>query len=219
LDLRLLSRLSMLPRIAPECFGERGLQTDATLRGHLKDIGTEPCPSDVALRVGADVREFDAAPPRIAIARSHGSARLRSAADFSAVDVLIRQTARFPIAAPSDGGAFRNSILAGFARPPWSPASLTAYLNATLARWFHYQTFRDAREGMPQVKIAHLRRLPMPPRFATGDRRALEAIASSWDGSCAARERLDDLVFELFDVGDEDRTRVRTWFEGVGAVR
>ena len=82
--------------------------------------------------------------------------------------VLIRQTARFPMAVLSDGVGFRNSILAGFATKEYPAEFLVAYLNSTPIRWLHYFRNRDARQGMPQMKIGALEGHPGTAFRATG---------------------------------------------------
>lgn len=107
--------------------------------------------------------EFIVRPPRLYIDREAVLGRFRSDEEWRAVKLYIRQTARYPMAALSDGLPFRNSILAGFAAEGLSEFALLCYLNSWSIRWLHFMRNRDARQGMPQVKIAHLRALPAPP--------------------------------------------------------
>jgi len=130
--------------------------------------------------------------------------------------VLIRQTARFPMAARADGVAFRNSILAGFASDEYPAPLLLAWLNSSLVRWMHYSMHRDARQGMPQLKIGHLRALPAPPRAASAAVDALlelGAVLGARNHSLTGheRERLDELVARVFGLGGEEREAVARW--------
>jgi len=159
----LLARLDAMVPVPRDMFAERGYQSlrqDAWMfvGPAERDRGMVP------IREGGDIGPFVAYPPRWFVDPARLARRLRTDAEWQEVDVLVRQTARYPMAACSDGIAFRNSILAGFARAPWTRYSLVAYLNSTPVRWLHYMRFRDARQGMPQVKIAHLRAIPdLPP--------------------------------------------------------
>jgi hypothetical protein len=142
----LIARLSALPTLPPELFGERGVQSDRELLRHFQQT---PAPSgrfDTAIREGTDVREFELLAPRWHVDRAALGVRLRTAEEFRRVGALVRQTARYPIAALSDGLAFRNSLLAVFGAPGWPAAALVTLLNSALIRWLHYMRFRDARQ-------------------------------------------------------------------------
>lgn len=212
-ELGLVERLSRLERLPRELFGERGFQTTEDDQAHLlRSAGGRP--DAVALREGADVGEFRALPPQLFGDRRQLGARLRPDADWAAVKLLIRQTARFPMAALSDGRAFRNSILAGYETPEYPAPLLLALLNSSLYRFLHYNRQRDARQGMPQLKIGHLRALPAPPRapplseLERLGRRLGEANAGL---DAAARLALDALVNELFSLSPAERDAVATW--------
>ena len=210
---RLIERLSALPPLPPQLFGERGYQT---LSDDAARLGDAPTSEDaVPLREGRDVGAFLARPPRVFLDPRGIEDRLRSAQSFGEVKLLIRQTARFPIAALSDGTPFRNSILAGFASAEHSPHFLVGYLNAAPIRWLHHARFRDARQGMPQVKVAHLRAIPDPPHAAAA-RSRLESMGRAL--SLANRgidERegalLDALVAEALGLSDDELALVRAW--------
>ncbi|MFO0618541.1 MAG: N-6 DNA methylase [Polyangiaceae bacterium] len=164
----LLARLEG-PTLPPALFGERGLQSSGEDVRHLLDA---PTGDTVPIRAGADIQAFlRLAPSRHAEPAWFG-ARLRDAAQWSSVKLLIRQTARVPIAVRSDGAAFRNSLLAGFDDPAHPADFLVAWLNSTPIRWHHFHRHRDARLGMPQVKIGHLRAIPAPR-----DARAIPKLA------------------------------------------
>ncbi len=160
----LLGRLGALPRLPPHLFGERGFQTTGDDVKQIHELEGPTGAFTTGVRVGGDVEPFRRRPPRRYCDPLAFGGRLRPAAVFREVKILIRQTARFPMAAASDGGAFRNSILAGFADDDHSEHLLLAYLNSSPVRFYHYMRHRDARQGMPQLKIAHLRALPAPPR-------------------------------------------------------
>ena len=130
--------------------------------------------------------------------------------------VLIRQTAAFPKAAISDGLGFRNSILAGFDAPGYPATFLVAYLNASLIRWLHYARNRDARQGIPQVKIGHLRAIPSPPN--QGLVNALAPIGSRLSDRNASITRPEQDAIDALVEGDagfclsgRERALIRAW--------
>jgi SAM-dependent methyltransferase len=180
----LMERLAELPRFAPETFGEGGFQSAGTLAAH--NLG--PWPGEprfsVPLREGADVEAFACRPPSLALdpdpaALARARATLRPAAFYARVPVLIRQTARFPIASRNEPAhGFRNSLLAGFSE---DPDALCALLNSALLRAWHLCSQRDGRQAVfPQLKVAHLRALPAPPAGASlADLSALARVAAS----------------------------------------
>jgi Eco57I restriction-modification methylase len=213
---RLLERLAQLPRLPREAFGERGFQTTEDDQAHLRRAAAAHPPCTVALREGADIGEFRARDPQLFGDPVRLGTRLRPVADWHDVKLLIRQTARFPMAALSDGSAFRNSILAGFDSPGYPATLLLGLLNSNLFRWFHYMQHRDARQGMPQLKVSHLRALPALPPDSALSRAALEALArriGEANGGIeqALRAELDTLVEQAFGLGATERQAVAAW--------
>jgi hypothetical protein len=211
---RVLVRLANYPRLDAALFGERGFQTTGHDLAHLRRLERPERPFVEPIREGTDIGEFQASPPRCFLDPEGLTGRFRPREDWKRVGVLIRQTARYPIAALADGVAFRNSILAGFSNDAWTAEALTAYLNSSPVRFFHFFRHRDARQGMPQLKIGHLRAVP-----AVRDGRVRERL----DGlgkSLATRnsgieepERadLDRLVFDALEFLPEEREFVRAW--------
>ena len=205
----LLARLDG-PRLPPGLFGERGVQSSGADAEHFHESakGTETA----SIRVGGDIRAFERGVPSLHADVAWFGSRLRSAEQWGAVKVLIRQTARVPIAARSDGAAFRNSILAGFEDAEYPGDFLVAYLNSTPVRWAHYYSNRDARLGMPQVKIGHLRGIPAPREVEVVARVA--EMGAAWSarnqriGEGEQRE-LDAVVARGLGLGDGDLERMR----------
>ena len=198
------------PPLPGDLFGERGLQTSG---GDTDHFCVAPDISHVvALRVGSDIRAFRRGPPSIYADPGWFAARLRPSAAWQKVRVLIRQTARVPIAVISDGAGFRNSILAGFETAEYPATFLVAYLNSTPIRWLHYYQNRDARLGMPQVKIGHLRGIP-----ALSDASLVQQIVDIGaelsvrnDGISAKQQAaLDELVAKAFLLTDKELGRIR----------
>ena len=220
----LLDYLCALPPLPPHLFGERGFQTTADDVRHLRPFTLLGAPDAAGaagathVRTGSDIEPFLRRPPRFSCDPAVFGGRFRPEADWKAVRLLIRQTARYPIAALSDGAAFRNSILAGFADERHSEHFLLAWLNSTPIRWFHYMRHRDARQGMPQVKIAHLRALPAPP----ADTPAVQALAALGRAlgernagiTPADQEEIDRLAADALALDERARAKVAAWRTG-----
>lgn len=216
----LLSQLAALPALSRELFGERGFQSDQAALQHFLE---SPIPQDrftLPLREGTDVREFQLLPPRIHADPGPLGNRLRGPDEYLAVRFVVRNTARYPIAALSDGKAFRNSLLAGFESDEWPAPALVALLNSSLIRWQHYMRFRDARQPvMPQVKIGHLRSVPQPPSWSIDAIRTMTEMGTrlskaNAQPSPADRAELDAAVFELYRVDEQGRELVTAWHRG-----
>jgi hypothetical protein len=157
---KLLEKLSG-PALPAHLFGERGLQSMGEDRRHLKK--ERDAAHSLPLRAGADIEPFRLRPASFHANPVWFGRRLRAENEWRAVRFVVRQTARVPLAALSDGTAFRNSLLAGFEDERHPAEFLVAYLNSSPIRWLHYMRHRDARQGMPQLKIGHLRATPAPP--------------------------------------------------------
>jgi len=225
-DRRLLSRLASLPTVPAELFGERGIQSDKSLAEHFVESSMPVDRFTTPIREGTDVREFELLAPRYHVDPLGLGARIRSADAFSAVRVVVRQTARYPIAAVSDGMAFRNSLLAGLDHSQWTPEALVALLNSSLIRWAHYMRFRDARQPvMPQVKIGHLRAIPLPPAGFTPQFNEMASLAKQvmvgrerCDADAAleavaARDAIDRLVAQIYELTPYELEAVTRWHE------
>jgi hypothetical protein len=208
IDRRILDKLDRAP-LPAALFGERGLQSEGDDADHWREVADAT--HSIPLRCGSDVRAFARGAPSLFADAIHFGRRLRNEQEFKAVSFFVRQTARVPIAARSDGGAFRNSLLAGFASDEFSADFLVAWLNSRPIRYAHYQRRRDARNGMPQMKIAHLRALPAPPDRACVA--AIEAIGRALGDAnrgvdATTQNALDGLVARAFDLDAGELVRV-----------
>lgn len=218
----LLARLAALPPLPAELFGERGVQSDRKLSRHFTVSSVATGRFETPIREGGDIHEFRLSPPRLHVDGAALGARLRAPEEFRAVRLLIRQTARYPIAALSDGLAFRNSLLAGFESETWPAHALLALLNSALVRWLHYARFRDARQPiLPQLKIAHLRAIPCPPELRTTERDHLASLGerlSSGTGPVPDEDRseLDQLVYTLYRLSPQEIALVSAWHARLG---
>jgi hypothetical protein len=205
---RLIAKLTRAP-LPPHLFGERGLQSSGNDTLHLA-----PAPDarhSVPLRSGSDVEAFGLRAPSAHADPAWFGPRLRAPNEWARVRLLVRQTARVPVVALSDGVGFRNSLLAGFEDAEHSAEFLVAYLNSTPIRWLHHARHRDARQGMPQLKIAHLRATPAPPsRALVAELAELGARLSARGAGIDAPEQaeLDGLVADAFALDAEERRRL-----------
>ncbi len=176
----------------------------------------------VPLRSGGDIEAFALRAPSAHADPGWFGERLRPADEWARVRLVVRQTARVPVAALSDGLAFRNSLLAGFEDADYSAAFLVAYLNSTPIRWLHYMRHRDARQGMPQLKILHLRATPAPPTPAlVPSLAALGKRISACGRGVAAHEQaeIDALVEAAFELSAEETSRLAHFRGSVADAR
>ncbi len=214
----ILAKLAACATLPRETFGERGLQSSTQDAPFFADA---PSPRfTVPIRVGGDIEAGLQRPPRKHADRAHFAARLRTPEAWRAVDVVLRQTARFPVAARHDGSAFRNSLLACFATPELSADFLVAWLNSAPVRFAHYMRNRDARNGMPQVKIGHLRALPAPPagaHAAVAELAALGRMLNARNAGIAAPEQasLDELASRALGLTPTEHAHIAQWSRNV----
>jgi Eco57I restriction-modification methylase len=223
-----LLELAKGPGFPRELFGEMGFQTTSTVSKQL--LRRSPEPDSIhhyPLLEGRDVREFSEGEPRLflspdAEALQKARCRLRSRDDYQRVRFVIRQTARYPIAALHRGLPFRNSLLAGFAVDGLPADLVVGLLNSSLYRALHLALRRDARQAtFPQVKIGHLRALPEPPSDP-GRRAEVAEISATLTRSGFDRmlaERLDTAVFGLFALESCDVDEILRFLSARGAGR
>ncbi len=200
------------PPLPAHLFGERGLQSMGDDLAHLARAPDER--HSVPLRCGSDIEPFRLATPSFHADPAWFGGRLRAPDAWHAVRFVVRQTARVPMAALSDGAGFRNSLLAGFDDPAYPAPFLVAYLNSSPIRWLHYVRHRDARNGMPQMKILHLRSTPAPPnaRLVLELERVGTELSSKNQGVMPGeQEALDRAVAEAFELDEREWERLRAW--------
>lgn len=189
--------LAGLPTLPPGLFVDVGIQTTPALREAFRDAPDAEATTPV--RRGRDVVAWSAGPPRAWVdARRLGR---RHAGGWGDVVGLVRQTARFPIAAPNDGAAFRNSLLGIRRDDAWPLPLVLALLNSATVRAWHQGRWRDAREGMPQVKVGHLRAIPAPPRLEAVRERLIRAAEARIQGEVAMEDEIDALVRAAYGLG------------------
>ncbi len=223
-----LLEIGRLPPFPRESFGEMGFQTTSNVTQTLLLRSAVPDARHVyPLLEGRDVREFSQGQPRLFLspdreALEKARCRLRDSADYGRVSFVIRQTARYPIAALHGGLPFRNSLLAGFEVDGLPADLMVGLLNSSLYRALHLASRRDARQAVfPQVKISHLRALPQPPQdsmlHAEISALALELTRAGVSNSLA--ERLDAAVFRLFALQSSVAREIVEFLAAHGARR
>jgi methylase of polypeptide subunit release factors len=204
-----LAAIAELPSFPKELFGEMGFQTTGVVtKTLLKRAGVPDDRYDYPLLEGRDVHPFTEGEPRLFLnpdreALAKARCRLRDRADYGRVRFVVRQTARYPIAALHRGLPFRNSLLAGFAVDDLPAELVVGLLNSSLYRAIHLAAQRDARQAtFPQVKVAHLRALPLPPLNSEARARIASLTSDFTHGRspASAMARLDHAVFELFSL-------------------
>ncbi|HEX6766001.1 MAG TPA: N-6 DNA methylase [Polyangiaceae bacterium] len=205
----LLTKLNRTP-LPAGLFGERGLQSSGADLSHLARSPDER--HSVALRCGSDIEPFRLGSPSYFADPEWFGGRLRAPDAWKSVRFIVRQTARVPMAALSDGAGFRNSLLAGFEDAAYPAAFLVAYLNSSPIRWLHYMRHRDARNGMPQLKIMHLRSTPAPPDaslVAELERAGTELSSRNRGIESGEQAAIDRRVAEAFALEEPEWEKVR----------
>ena len=213
----ILERLLAAPSLPKRAFREMGFQSAGRVSKELFLRAPEPDRwHGYPLLEGRDVAEFAEGPPRLflkldADVLRAARCRVRAREDYEAVRFVVRQTASYPIAACHSGLPFRNTLLAGFEEDGLDSALMVGLLNSALYRALHLAQTRDARQAaFPQVKIKHLRALPLPPRDPAS-RAAVRAVSdrATREGMLPElRGVLDEAVFDLFAVPADHRRRV-----------
>jgi hypothetical protein len=212
-----LLRMAEREAFPRELFGELGFQSNRAVSSQLflRAEQARP-PFTYPLLEGREVSEFRVGEARLFLhpderVLTKTRCKLRLIEDYQRVEFVVRQTAKFPIAARHNGLPFRNTLLAGFRVDQLSPELVVGLLNSSLYRALHLARQRDARQKVfPQVKVAHLRALPRPPR----GNEALCAEVHELARSLAAgsnrelRRALDDAVFRLFELSSAERDEV-----------
>jgi hypothetical protein len=218
-----LQLLGQAPSFPKEMFREMGFQSSGSVaRTLFLRSDTPDAEHRYPLLEGRNVREFHQDPPKLflrvdsTLLRQAG-VRLRAREAYAKVDFVVRQTATVPIAALHGGLPFRNSLLAGFASESVSAELAVGLLNSALYRALHLSSRRDARQAaFPQVKIRHLRALPLPPDAARQRRRIEQVTRLTRSGPLtpALRAELDTAVFELFAIPSDHRGHVVNFLAG-----
>lgn len=220
IDLRLKGLLEQNPRPPASTFGDRGVNTGS--HGRILIIDQAEGQS-VPIREGKDLNAFRLSAPKKWI-RSEcphpegaGSIRIPALDRFLETPILLRQTAAHPIAALHiEPTYFRNSLLACRGLEGIPHLVTVAWLNSSIIAWYHVVRLREATQrSFPQLKIGHLRDLPLPP----WDEAQIQAIythverlnQSQLDESLTRRElryQIDLLISRSYGLEESDHLYV-----------
>ncbi|HED64012.1 MAG TPA: hypothetical protein ENJ09_00495 [Planctomycetes bacterium] len=225
----LLSALAAHPRLPPDCFGDIGVHT-GNASAQLLLPPESRSPAALPIREGRDLVAFHLSPARRRIRTDlertpERRFRIPPLERHQAIPILVRQTARHPIAAlHTDPGLFRNSLLAVRPPPDLDPAFVVAVLNGTVARSAHRLSFLDARQRtFPQVKVAHLRAVPFPftrradsPRLHDRVAAAVRSFSAERGGPSAEHPALRRALADLERAYELSEDLVAT--DGAGAA-
>ena len=186
-------RFANFARPPASAFGDIGVHTGNCARKVLRAGG-------VPIREGRDVTPFELRAPRLSChpdtPKEPGDYfRAGPLERYRAVPIVLRQTADRPIAAlHTEPTYFRNSVLACFGIEGWPHEVTVSWLNSSVIADYHRTRVREAGQAaFPQLKLKHLRDLPMPhPETAP---RGLAALVVARDAA------LDQVVADWFGRG------------------
>lgn len=161
-------RLAALPRPDASVFCDIGVHTGNASRLLVTEHAG---PNRVPLLEGRQIHagQLDAPARYLDLEAARGEKgdrywRVGAAESYTSIPIVLRQTARRPIAARHEpAGYFRNSVLGCRGLPGVPHARTIAWLNATAIAWWHASAVAESRQrAFPQLKIRHLRDLPLP---------------------------------------------------------
>jgi len=183
--------LDRLPRPPRELFGDIGVHTGNCAK---KVIGDEGVP----VREGRAITPYELASPCKRFRHDYqaqGDEYFRAAPlqVYRDVPIVLRQTASHPIAALHGAATyFRNSVLACRGLPGVADEVLVAWLNNRLVADYHRARVREAgQRAFPQLKMRHLRDLPLPDLAGVPEPVARLARKVAREGRIEFREDLD----------------------------
>jgi len=166
--LAMLAGLALRPRFPKESFSDPGVHTGNVSSLIIRDTPGDPEGEWALVREGRDIEAFYCGEARKWLwtdpALSSGQyCRVRSLDVYCGIPIVVRQTANRPIAALHRSPTyFRNSLLACRGVPDVPCGVVVALLNSTLFSFLHRSQFTDSNQRVfPQVKVKHLRNLPL----------------------------------------------------------
>lgn len=185
--------LDALPKPPKGMFGDIGVHTGNCAKKLLRSgSGMRP------VREGRDVHAYRLDAPRKTLVRDlpRGEGdyfRVGARARYEAVPILLRQTAARPVAALHVQPAyFRNSVLACHGLDGVPSELVVAWLNSGAVADYHRSKVREAgQRAFPQLKLKHLRDLPMPDWNAAPDELVRLAGRVARDGALDRAAELD----------------------------
>jgi hypothetical protein len=215
--------------------GDCGIRTTSSKEQVVDWSGSDR--NVVPVLEGKLIGRYGCRPPRLAVRLDSARPLFMSRPErYHAATFVIRQTASYPIVGPHEHALyFRNSLLALFSPSDGLDVRyVVALLNSKLLRFVYTETVREAQQrAFPQVKVKALQRLPLRKLDLgqVSDRqrhdvivelaqsalntqsRAVSAAGAEEQRSLADEfdaidRRIDDLVYDLYELSREERDTV-----------
>ena len=202
-----LTRFADFRRPPADAFGDIGVHTGNCAPKILRTRG-------YPIREGRDVHPYRLARPRKhfdpdACVAPGDYFRATTPARYRDVPIVLRQTASRPIAAlHAEPGYFRNSVLACMGLPGLPHEVAVAWLNSSAVAHYHTAGVREASQlAFPQVKLKHLRDLPLPRAEAAPP--GLFRLARDVFRNLSLEPELDALVSAWFGLDASAHAQLR----------
>ena len=166
-QIEVLEKLNRLSKPPPEIFIDCGVHTGNCASKLI--LHAPISKNSKPIYEGKNLFGSGLEPPKLWLNCSYSKQKneyfnIRPLDTYHSCKILIRQTASKPIAClHNPKHYFRNSILGCIGLPNIPDKILLYWLHSTLVEWFHMMTIREStQKSFPQIKIAHLRNLPLP---------------------------------------------------------
>ncbi|MEE9311273.1 MAG: N-6 DNA methylase [Planctomycetota bacterium] len=194
-----LKRALRFPPLPATCFADPGVHT-----GNMSKllIASEAEPNAEPIYVGKNIQPYCLAEPnhwlRDIDAPEGKYFRVSKRDKYENADILVRQTAARPIAAKhKPKHLFRNSILLCYVPSEHDIDFILAILNSDAMATIHQAMHRDGRQrAFPQMKVSHLRALPIPSREIGAEYNEIVALSRQVQ---AGQQELTSDLYELID--------------------
>ena len=203
----IVEHLEKWSRAPAEAFADPGIHTGNCSKKLVLEAPIGEC---APVREGKNIHAYRLEPAEKWVRLDYAPApgeyfTIRLKEVYVQVPILLRQTAARPIAVPHTSPTyFRNSVLAcrGITGVPIE--AVVAWLNSSAAALFHVIGVREANQkAFPQVKVKHLRNLPMPRWTPELLSMATELFPKAAQGDKEAQCGLDCAVSRAFGLSDE----------------
>jgi hypothetical protein len=205
--------LKDLPRPPGAIFGDPGIHTGNCSKALIL---SSPTDASAPVREGKSIHPYRISAATKWVRLDYDPVEgeyftIRGLRSYAAWPILLRQTASRPIAClHSDPSYFRNSVLACKGLDGVPNEVVVAWLNSSVVAWFHMSSVREANQRVfPQVKVKHLRALPMPRWSASFFECVGRLFPAAHGGDQEAITTLDLEVSLAFGLTETDHEAVR----------
>lgn len=209
-----MERFSPLPTLA---FGDPGVHTGNCSKTIILTKRSGIC---APVREGKNVHAYslDAASKWLRLDYEPAEGEyftVRDLANYIGWPILIRQTATRPIACIHTAPTyFRNSVLACRGLDGLPHEVVVAWLNSTAIGFFHCSKVREANQrAFPQVKVKHLRALPLPPFDNTTIKHIVSLLRSETTNDAVAE--VDRIVSGAFGFTPNEQDTIAEVIRGL----